>query len=268
MLAKACAADVDEVVLDLEDAVTPRMKESARAWVIKVLAERRFTASGVAVRVNASSSPWGQDDLKALSVAEKQPTSVVLPKVEAAADVLEAEATLGERGAAITVQALIETARGLRAIDAIANASQRLASLIIGYLDLASSLGRSPAGAANPDLWIAVQDTVLGAARAAGIQAIDGPFVAIDDFLGLGASALRAADLGFDGKWAIHPSHIPMLTETFTPTRHELEHAREILDLLDAGAASGLGALRLDGVMVDEAMRGGALRILARAGAS
>ncbi len=116
------------------------------------------------------------------------------------------------------------------------------------------------------DLEDGVAPTVLGAARAVGVQAIDGPFVAIDDLPGLRTSALRASDLGFDGKWAIHPSHIPTLIDAFTPTQDEIERARQVLDLLEAGAAHGCGAMRMTGQMVDEAMRGAAVHTFARAG--
>jgi citrate lyase subunit beta/citryl-CoA lyase len=164
------------------------------------------------------------------------------------------------------VQALVETARGLRALDEIAASSPRLDTIILGYADLGASLGRSRTGAAELDLWLAVQDAVLAAARAAGLQAIDGPFLAIGDEAGLRASAERAAQLGFDGKWAIHPGQLDVVVRTFTPSDEEVAHAEGVLAALEGAAEDAAGAVALDGEMLDEAVRLAALRTLAKAG--
>src|SRR5205823_1858195 len=166
----------------------------------------------------------------------------------------------------LRVQALVETARGVRALDDIAASCARLEAIILGYADLGASLGRSRAGAAELDLWLAVQDAVLTAARAAGLQAIDGPYLAIDDEAGLRAAAARAADLGFDGKWAIHPAQLEMLSAAFTPSEEEVAHAEGVLAALSEAADGAAGAVALDGEMLDEAVRLAALRTLARAG--
>jgi citrate lyase subunit beta/citryl-CoA lyase len=142
----------------------------------------------------------------------------------------------------------------------------RLAALILGYADLAVSLGRTPAGAASLDLWLAVQDAVLTAARAAGIRAIDGPFLTIADDAGLTESATRAAELGFDGKWAIHPAQAAPIVAAFTPSEDAVIHARAVIAALSEAGASGAGAVSLDGLMVDEPVRLAALRTLALAG--
>lgn len=273
MLEKARGISVDEVVIDLEDAVVPERKAQALVDVLDALAEGGFAAGTLAVRVNAPGTPWAHEDLVALGGAERRPRSVVVPKVEGAGDLAFVDRLLDgvERSAGhdepLGVQALVETARGLRALDEIAAASPRLDALILGYADLGASLGRSRAGAADLDRWLAVQDAVLSAARAAGLQAIDGPHLAIDDDAALRAAATRAADLGFDGKWAIHPAQLETLAAAFTPSAEEVAHAEGVLAALSDAAADGAaGAVALDGEMLDEAVRLAALRTLARAG--
>jgi citrate lyase subunit beta/citryl-CoA lyase len=272
MLEKARTIEVDEVVIDLEDAVVADAKPGARADAVAALAEGGFAAGAIAVRVNAPGTPWAHEDLAAIGGAAVRPRSVVVPKVESAGDLAFVDRLLDgvERTAGhdepLRVQALIETAAGLRAVDEIAASSPRLEALILGYADLGASLGRSPAGAANLDRWLAVQDAVLAAARAAGLQAIDGPHLAIADEDGLRAAATRAAELGFDGKWAIHPSQVAPLAAAFMPGPDELARARDVLAALDRAAEDDRGAVALDGDMLDEAVRLAALRVVARAG--
>jgi citrate lyase subunit beta/citryl-CoA lyase len=225
----------------------------------------------IAVRVNAPGTPWCHDDLIALAAAPRPPASVVVPKVESAGDLAFADRLLdgAERAAGcdrpLRIQALIETAAGLARVYETAASSPRLDALILGYADLAASLGRSAAGARDLDGWRPAQEAVLTAARAHGLQAIDGPYlgVAVDD--GFVAAATRARDAGFDGKWAIHPSQVASLNELFTPTAAELERARAIVAALDD---ADRGAVALDGEMLDEALRVAALRTLSRAGAT
>lgn len=267
-LEKASALAVDEIVVDLEDAVVPDAKGEARAATVAALASWRGEGV-VAVRVNAVDSPWCVDDLAAVAKLDGQPRSIVVPKVESADDVArvgrlldDVEAAAGARQP-LRVQALIETAAGLQRVDEIARASQRLESLILGYADLGASLG----GRRSLDAWLPAQHALLVAARAAGVQAIDGPHlgVAVDD--AFTASLARAVELGFDGKWAIHPSQIAPLIEAFTPTPAEVEHARRVVaELARAERDGGAGAIALDGEMLDEALRLQAVRVLARAG--
>jgi citrate lyase subunit beta / citryl-CoA lyase len=272
MLEKARAIAVDEVVIDLEDAVVPASKAQARVDAAAALTAGGFAAGAVAVRVNAPRTPWAHEDLVALGGAGVRPGSVIVPKVQSAGDLAfvdrlldGVEAAAGHREP-LRVQALVETARGLRALNEIAQGSPRLEAIILGYADLGASLGRSRAGAADLDRWLAVQDAVLVAARAAGVQAIDGPCLAIGDEEGLRAAAARAADLGFDGKWVIHPSQLDVVTVAFTPSAEEVAHAEEVLAALaDAAAGDARGAVELGGEMLDEAVRVAAERTLARA---
>ena len=280
MLEKAAGIDADEIVIDLEDAVIPERKAEALQGVLAALSDDApaFAARRVAVRVNAVGSPWAHTELVALATAPGQLDSIVVPKVESAGDIAFVERLLGGAEAAadeveaagarsLRIQALIETAQGLANLPAITREATRLEALILGYADLSVSLGRSRSGRDDLDRWLAVQDTILIAARTAGLVAIDGPHLVIDDDAGLAAAATRAADLGFDGKWAIHPAQLEAITRAFAPSADEIAHAQRVLDTLAQAAAEGGGAVKLDGEMLDEPVRLAALRTLARAGA-
>jgi len=268
MLAKAGGLQADEIVIDLEDAVAPGAKAEARELVCRVLAEGRPSPGLVAVRVNALDSPWCHDDVAELvQRGGSAIDSLVVPKVERAEDVQEIDRLLDEQGAAIGIQALVETAAGLLRVGEIASASQRLDALILGYADMAASLGRQDQGEAG-ERWLYAQEAVLVAARATGLQAIDGPYLAIADEEGLRRWAEHARGLGYDGKWAIHPSQVPAINSAFTPGEDELERAKEILAVLArAETDGGRGAVELDGEMIDEASRKLAEQVVARGGA-
>ena len=196
----------------------------------------------------------------------------MLPKVEHVHDLAFADRLLAGAEAAagrttpIRLLALIETAAGLAAVAEIARASERLDGLVLGYADLAASLGR-PVGAPAPQDWRYAQESVLVAARAAGIQAIDGPHLATRDDDAFRAGVMHARTLGFDGKWAIHPAQLDTLREAFTPSEAEVADAREVLAALDRAAAGGAGAVAAGDQMLDEALALSARRVLARAGA-
>jgi citrate lyase subunit beta/citryl-CoA lyase len=265
MLEKAVGLEADEIVVDLEDSVAPEAKEQARAQVAGFLAREGFTAAAVAVRVNPLASPWGERDVVELvQGAGKRIDSLIVPKVERPEDVVEVQRLLeseGERTAGVRLQALIETAAGLLHVGEIAAASPLLESLILGYADLAASLGRAP-GTPKPDSWSYAQETLLVAARAAGLQAIDGPYLDVKDQAGLRQRAEQVQALGFDGKWAVHPDQLRIINTTFTPTAEQIDRAQAILDAL--GRAHGRGAIQLHGEMIDEASRKLALQVVAR----
>jgi citrate lyase subunit beta/citryl-CoA lyase len=270
-LEKAAGLAADEFVLDLEDAVAVAVKDAARESLATALADPRWNGRTLAVRVNARHTPWCELDLAALAGLAGQPLTIVLPKVEGTADLEFADRILEDAEAAgrerpLRVQALIETAAGLARVGEIAAAGGRLEALIIGYADLAASLGRSRAAAANPEGWRYAQEVVLVAARANGLQAIDGPYLGTEPDEGFLAAATHARDLGFDGKWAIHPSQLGALNELFTPGDDEVAHARAVIAALERAERDGAGAVALDGEMLDEALRAQALRVLARAG--
>jgi citrate lyase subunit beta / citryl-CoA lyase len=265
-LAKGATLAADEVVVDLEDAVVPAVKDEARGAVAEAI-DGEWAAESLAVRVNAIGTPWCHLDLAALAASGRGKLTAVLPKIEHPHDLAFADRLLAGAEAAagrttpVRLLALIETAAGLAAATEIARASERLDGLILGYADLAASLGRT-----GEQDWRFAQESVLVAARAAGIQAIDGPYLGTRDDDAFRAQVTHARTLGFDGKWAIHPAQLDALREAFTPTDDEVAGAREVLAALDRAAADGAGAVADGDRMLDEALALSARRVLARAG--
>ena len=197
MLAKAAGLPADEVVIDLEDAVAASAKDEARAAVVSALAEGQMDGRTVAVRVNGLETPWCHRDIVALAdgPAAGAVTSLVVPKVQAPEDIVWVARLLDAIGTgekAIRLQALIETAAGLRRAGDIGQAGPRLEALILGYADLRASLGRPADDQEPPDRWSFAQETVLVAARAGGLQAIDGPHLRVGDAAGLQAGRPRS----------------------------------------------------------------------------
>lgn len=264
MLAKAFASGADEIVIDLEDAVAIDAKENARAEVVAFLSAQGASRR-VAVRINSVGSSWCHDDLIALGGLERPPASVVVPKVESSGDIAFVERLLtgvtGQPpGTGIRLQALIESAAGLVAVDEIAASGTSVEALILGYADLAASLGRDPAAG----YWDPARERLLWAARAHGLRAVDGPHLGVgldDDF----QAHLRAAgSSGFDGKWVIHPAQIDAVNAAFSPDTAQIDWAERVLATLAAGERDGLGAVALDGAMLDEAVAVRARQLLSR----
>jgi len=269
-LAKASGLGADEIVIDLEDAVVSAEKAQARDAVVAALRELDWSAVTVSVRVNAPRTPWCHEDIAALAAIATPLRSIVVPKVESAGDLAFVERLLdgveagGTRREPLRVQALVETAAGIARVQEIAGSCERLETLIVGYADLAASLGRTAAGAADLLAWDPIRAAVLLGARAHGLQAIDGPYLGLKPDAGFDAAVARARDSGFDGKWAIHPAQVAPLNDAFVPSAEEVADARAVLDAL--ARDGGQGAVALDGRMLDEPVRLSALRVLARAG--
>jgi citrate lyase subunit beta/citryl-CoA lyase len=276
MLAKAWASAADEIVIDLEDSVPAGSKAEARETAARFLRSIDDTGPDIgldigrdiAVRVNAPGSPWCHEDLVAVGSLPRLPHSVVLPKVESVGDLAFAERLLdgvesGSGRSPVAVQALIESAAGLARLGEIATAGGRLRRLIIGYADLAASLGRSHLAPA--DHWTPAQEQLIWAARAAGILAIDGPHlgVAVDESFRAGLR--RAAEAGFDGKWVIHPSQIDEVNTAFSPSADDVAWADEVIEALESAEGRGIGAVSVRGRMLDEAVAVAARRVLLRA---
>lgn len=257
---KALASAADEVVLDLEDAVTPANKDSARRAAAELVAE--FGGSRpVSIRINAFGSDWVDDDLAACAQMVSL-SSVILPKAESADQIIAVATRLGDAPARI--QALVETPVGIRDVAAICGASGRLDAVIIGYADLGAALGRPTT--APQSVWHPIQDAVCIAARAADVSVVDGPHLTIADDEGFRSAKRWVRDLGFDGTWVIHPAQIDSAAQIFTPDSAAVDDAQRVIDALDAAAARGDGAAKLDGRMLDEALAVSARRVLAKAG--
>ena len=267
---KAHAGPADSIFLDLEDAVAPDDKETAREAVVATLLDLDWRARGtVAVRVNGIDTHWMYRDL--IEVAERagpRLDTILVPKVGVPGDVYLVDALLGQIEEAtgqepgrIGIEALIETARGLTEVERIAVASPRLEALHFGVADFSASVRmRSPGiGAPDPhypgDQWGPALSRMVVAARAAGLRAIDGPFGDYSDADGYTASCHRAAALGCEGKWCIHPSQVAPAHAIFTPPDEDMDHARRVLAALDEAAREGRGAASLDGRLIDVASR-------------
>ncbi len=238
---KARGLGCDEVILDLEDAVAEPRKVRARDQVVQTLSDPSWADRTVAVRVNADNAA----DLEAIAALTLPRLTVIVPKVETPGEIVDVAARL--RGSSVGIQALIETPAGTAAAHEIAGAAAPLVSLIIGYADLGAALGRR-GGDGDNGRWLVHQERVLGAARAVGVQAIDGPFLALRDEARLVESARVARDLGFDGKWAIHPDQLEPIRAVFAMGEKDQPRSR-----IAAALDGERGALVVDGLMVDAA---------------
>lgn len=242
--AKAAATGADALILDLEDAVAPTEKAAARGHVVGFLGNRGQVSQTIIVRINPLDQICGLEDLAALAGLESGPDCVLLPKVEEPDQIAAIGRLLRNAGSDARVAALIESARGVAAAVEIARADPALAFLMFGAADYAADLGQQ-VGSFRADH---ARATIVNAAAAGGIVAIDSPFFAIDrpDDLQVGCEAGRA--MGFHGKAAIHPSQLAAIDEAYRPTEQERSHALRII----AAAPDGVGVL--DGKMIDMAM--------------
>jgi citrate lyase subunit beta / citryl-CoA lyase len=277
-LAKAPGLEADEVFLDLEDAVAQSEKERARELVIEALKHHDFGEKTVVVRVNGTDTPhYYRDLIDVVEQAGDRLHAIMLPKVRTPGDIemtaklltqIELAKDLPHR---IGIEAQIEDATGLLACEAIAAASPRMETLIFGPGDYSAAVGipiTTIGGAPEHypgDHLNYVFSRLVVAARAGGIQAIDGPYAAFDDDDGLRERARLARALGMDGKWTIHPRQIEIVNAVFTPAREEWERAEALLAAYREAVEHGRGAAMFDGEMIDEANRRMAER-LAEAG--
>jgi len=269
MLAKGPGLPADEVFMDLEDSVAPAAKEEARGNIIQALKEGDWTGKTVVVRVNGISTKWCyRDVIEVVENAGQYLDCIMVPKVEYATDVtfvadllrmIEDTTGLENR---IGVEIQIETATGITNIDDIASASDRAETLIFGPADMSASLGLPTVTAGLPmpgypgDHWHFILSRILVAARNAGLQAIDGPYLVIKDLDGFREMVLRARALGYDGKWALHPAQIDVLNEVFTPSQEEFDKAEAVLEAYRHATDVQLtGAVMFGTEMIDEASR-------------
>jgi len=274
-IAKAAGLDADEIFLDLEDAVAPNEKDSARDRVIEALRAIDFGDKTVVVRVNGTDTPHYYKDLIAVvEQAGDRLDAVMVPKVRTPGDVemtdkllTQIELAKGFDVGRIGIEAQIEDAAGLIACEAIALASPRMETLIFGPGDYSASIGiplttigAAPAGYPGDHLNY-VYSRLVVAARAAGLQAIDGPYARVGDDDGLRERSRLARALGLDGKWTIHPGQIAIVNEVFSPEREQWERAEAMLAAYREAHAGGHGSATFEGEMIDEANRKMAERI-------
>ena len=273
---KAAAGAADIVCLDLEDSVAPADKDTARNNVVAALHDTDWNDKFVTARINGLDTSWCYRDVLALIEAGgERLDAIMIPKVGNASDIYAIDVLVTQasqfagRSKHIALEAIIETTLGLTNIDEIAGASERLESLHFGAADYAASQGMRTTniGGGNSDyamladtrekhwndLWHYPLFRLAQAARAHGIVPIDGPFGDYSDAEGFRAQARRTAILGCEGKWAIHPSQVALANEIYTPPEREVLRAERILAALKEAHGKGLGAVALDGVLIDAA---------------
>jgi citrate lyase beta subunit len=269
MIQKGAASDADVALLDLEDAVAPDNKASARDVVIQAFTELDWDRKPRAFRMNALDTPFFYRDLiDIVEGARGAVDLIIIPKVNRPEDVYVVDTLLTqiERGIGqdrhIRVEAQIETAQGLVNCEAIAQSSDRLISLIYGPGDYSASVKMPSTSIGVMDEWDAVypghryhyiMHRILTAARAAGIRAIDGPFADFRDPDGHRTSCLMARAMGYDGKWCIHPAQIDVTNELFAPSAEDIARAQRVIAAYDEANREGLGAVSLDDRMIDAA---------------
>nr|WP_321395261.1 CoA ester lyase [Emcibacter sp.] len=248
-LEKAKGLAADSLILDLEDAVAVDAKEEARRLVAEAVKAGGYGKRELIVRVNGLDSPWGRDDIRAASVAG--PDAILLPKVESAAMVREAEELMIEYGApkTTTLWCMMETPRGILRAEEIADSSPRLGGFVMGTNDLVKDLQARHTPMRLPILT-SLSLCVL-AARAAGIAIIDGTFTDLNDEEGLVASCRQGVEFGFDGKTLLHPKQLGPANEAFAPSVAEVEHAHAVIAAFEAAEAEGKGVALLDGKLVE-----------------
>jgi citrate lyase subunit beta / citryl-CoA lyase len=270
MVEKGPFSGADLFFLDLEDAVAPSEKTSARENVVRAIKELNWRGRPTFYRINSLETPYFYRDLiEVVEDAGNVLDLILVPKVERPEDLhaldtllRSVEMNAGLEPGKIKLEAQIETARGLVALDAIARATDRLEALVLGPGDFAASIRMPQTSIGTMDEWdeaysghrfhYAMQRIVV-AARAADLRAIDGPVADYRDEEGLRKSCLISRSLGFDGKWCIHPSQIETVNEVFSPTEKELEWAKKVISAYEEANAAGSGAISVDGQMIDAA---------------
>jgi citrate lyase subunit beta/citryl-CoA lyase len=282
MLDKARTLPVDQVFMDIEDAVAPLAKPQARKNIVAALNEGGYEGKIRTVRVNDWTTQWTYSDvIEIVEGAGANLDAIMLPKAQTADQIIaldllltQLEKSNGLEVGRIGIEAQIENALGLINVDAIAQASPRVETIIFGPADFMASInmkslvvGEQPPGYDTGDAYHYILMRILMAARAYNKQAIDGPYLQIKDVEGFRRVAGRSAALGFDGKWALHPGQIEAANEIYSPDQEDYDHAEMILDAygyFTSASGGAKGAAMLGDEMIDEASRKMALVMAAK----
>ena len=277
MMAKAAGMDVDHVFLDLEDAVAPSAKVAARAQIVAALNGLDFGRSIRCVRINDLETSYAYEDIiTVVEGAGDHLDTILVPKVKSGCDVRFVATLLGqierkmELSRRIGIEVLIEETEGLMRVEEIAAASDRLEALVFGMGDYSASQGIDTGAISGDvgypgDIWHYARYKMIIAARAHGLDAVDGPFVNFRDGDYFRTECQRARQLGAVGKWAIHPSQVAIAQEVFSPAQEAIDRAQKAVAAYAEAQAQGLGAIQVDGQMVDVATARIAQTVLDRA---
>jgi citrate lyase subunit beta/citryl-CoA lyase len=262
-LEKSRTLPADALIFDLEDAVAPEMKERARDQVIEAVRTGGYGKREIFIRTNGLNTPWGYDDL--VAVAKAGSDAALLPKVESAEMVRQAESVLESHGAPshLAIWCMMETPRAMLHAEAIADASPRLGGLVMGTSDLAKDLQAQHTAMRLP--LITSLGLCMLAARAARVAILDGVYLDLNDEEGFVDSCRQGAELGFDGKTLIHPKQIEAANEVFGPSEEELRLSRRIIDAYAAAEAEGKGVVVVDGKLIEKLHVDHAKRVVALA---
>ncbi len=266
MMEKAAASNADLVFLDLEDSVAPNQKVAARVKAIEALKKLDWGRKTRAIRMNNIETEYAYEDvIQIVEAAGEYLDLIIIPKVKAGRDVFWVDTLLTQmetklrRKRKIALEVLIEEVEALINAEEIARSSPRLEALIFGPGDFSASqgirLGQIGGVAASypGDMWHYARNKIVVAARAAGIDAVDGPYADFRNPEGYRVESTRSCILGFVGKWAIHPSQIDIANTVYSPTPEEVVRARKMADAYAKAEAEGLGAVTFEGVMIDAA---------------
>lgn len=278
LVASARRVDADLVFLDLEDAVAPSQKVHARSRAVEALLDSDWKTRNRAVRINSIETEWAFGDIiELVQGAGAALHTIVVPKVKEARDVwwvdtllsqVESETGLDRK---IRLEVLIEEAEAVLHAEEIAGSSDRIDAIIFGAGDLSASqeakvdVNFLSGGDYPGDMWHFARTKVVLAARAAGVAAVDAPYPDFSDVDGYREECRRARILGFNGKWAIHPSQIAIANEVFSPTTQELARARRVVELCEQMDEEGTGSMAFEGTMLDVGAVRAARRTLAQA---
>ncbi len=262
-LQKGRTLKADGLILDLEDAVAPSAKETARQQIVEAIAEGGYGGRELIVRVNGLATPWGHDDV--VATAKSGADAVLIPKVESADTVRQVEALLEAGGApdSLSIMCMMETPRGILRAESIADATPRLSCLVMGTSDLAKDLHAAHTARRLP--MLASLARCLLAARAAGIAILDGVHLDLNDPEGFADSCRQGVELGFDGKTLIHPKQLAAANEAFAPSVDAVEHAHRVIGAFEQADAEGKGVVLLDGRLVENLHVENAKRLVALA---
>ncbi len=246
---KAKSLPADTLVMDLEDAVAIDQKDVAREQVVAAVNQGGYGYRELVIRVNGVDTPWFQDDVAA--VARSQAKAICLPKIESAEQVVQVVAELDAGGAPsdMEIWAMIETPKGVQQVNAIAAAHPRLSLLMMGTSDLAKEM-RIPHTADRLGFIACLSQCVL-AARAEGLDILDGVHLALDDEAGLHALCEQGKQLGFDGKTLIHPKQIEVANQVFSPEPAEVDKAQRVIAAFEQAESEGKGVVVVDGELVE-----------------
>jgi citrate lyase subunit beta/citryl-CoA lyase len=262
-LEKSRTLPADALIFDLEDAVAPDAKLNARKQVVQAVEAGGYGRREVMIRTNGLNTPWGYDDLVAAATAGAN--AVLLPKVESAAVVRQAESVLVSNGAPpdLAIWCMMETPRGMLHAEEIVDASPRLGGLVMGTSDLAKDLQAQHTAMRLP--LITALGLCMLAARAARVAILDGVYLDLNDHDGFVDSCRQGAELGFDGKTLIHPKQLEAANEVFAPSEEELRLSRRIIDAYAQAAAEGKGVVLVDGKLIERLHVDHAERVVALA---